>query len=273
MCITSSQAKLKSTIVYAGVGLEKDQEVHVLAYQNQAQSEGANAMILPIPAIESLSSENMVDTTGFGPVLTQLAERIRPRYRSLSLGYSLNSASTTLFTKGSYTVLLAENIRKAVEALTKLPEDLRPNLTDSFVDGFENIYPDTQVALCCWKGVLTSEPLLWWYKPKNPDVLFVPTMDAHDGEAPRVGENVHMDHVLLFGSFEPRTGTNVQDIVNRYVPYRWRKLFPTRLRGKVAEGLYSPNEDTYLKVSELEDNKPEATKGHPDAPLSTIRLL
>lgn len=55
---------------------------------------------------------------------------------------------------------------------------------------------------CCFDNAeaLRAKPLLLWYRPTDPDVLVLPALDSHTGDAPRADDWVHPNHWLLFGS-------------------------------------------------------------------------
>lgn len=210
MCITSAPARLSKTLIYVGEGRRGNQDVHVLAYQNNAtnDSPGPNAMVLPFPSAESMSEENVVDTRKFKSFLKDIINASKMQMRTLGMdsrnmtkGIALNAAK--VFNVGSYTVVLAESVWQIPEALTRVPENRRPTMSDYFLHGYGELYPNQPIAVCCWDGQIEAEPLLWWYVPQNKDRFFIPTMDAHDGKPPRTFAAVETDHIISVGSVDP----------------------------------------------------------------------
>ena len=206
MCMSSSPAIFTNTSIYAAETKFQDKYVHVLGYQNMAQNlnNGPNAMILPLPSAEEMGPENMVDTRNFKSFFSDMKEAFTRRTRSMSFGTKsarLNYDSIAqVFDVGSYTVVLAKNAQAISEALERVPENKRPKLSESFLEGFKELYPNSHLAVCCWDGTVEAEPLLWWYEPLDKNNLFIPTMDAHDGNAPDLNAKVTMDHSIFVGS-------------------------------------------------------------------------
>jgi hypothetical protein len=109
MCCTLQPARLSSTILYATStryrkpGWDEARLVHVLGYQNKAESQGPNAMILPLPTKAELGRENMLDMTEAPRVFEAYIAARTTRM----LGAALQSSPVDVFSKGSYTVVLA----------------------------------------------------------------------------------------------------------------------------------------------------------------------
>lgn len=201
MCISLHPSKLTGTKLYAGEAEREGEYVHVLAYQNVAESltHKPNAMVLPIPAVE-LGPENAIDTREFKNFLKNIIASTKAD--SMSRGFSLSKRSVTraaVFDVGSYTVVLSNNAADIMPALQDVPASKRPDLNETVITSIANLYPDWPVAVCCWSGNIQPEPLLWWYKPRFPDRLFAPTLDAHDGRGP-TEHAVPLDHFVTFGS-------------------------------------------------------------------------
>lgn len=185
-------------------------DVHVLAYQNRAQSPGPNAMILPIPTDEPMGPDNIVDTREARWFLEDLDTSARHQTRGLSKSSDrlLGAAPPVqVFNSGSYTVVLATDAEAIPGALSQVPTEKRPTVAPDFFTEYAKLYPGWPIAVCCWSGRISAEPLLWWYVSKYPKWLFFPTVDAHDGRPPLDG-NVKVDHSLLWGlrngAFTPR---------------------------------------------------------------------
>lgn len=235
MCISFKKSEMSNTILYAGQGIRNGKKVHVLAYQNKATSYDSkpNAMIIPFPTESNMSQENIIDTSKFRNFLQDITNASKSVRRSLTLNDELRSVS--VFESGSYTVILANHCSQIKEALSRVPEDKRPEISDDFLSKFNEIYPNQPVAVCCWKGSINPEPLLWWYEPKDPDVLFIPTMDAHDGEPPKLDAVVITDHIISVGSHQ-RFGSKVnyqneipKDVISLLPDYVVGSRLPTTI--------------------------------------------
>jgi uncharacterized protein (DUF427 family) len=228
MCCTFAPARLSDTILYSGDALWEGRYVHVLAYQNMASTAGPNAMILPLPALR-LGPENAVDARPFGTFLEDIREATRWERDLANLEAKGRSAEEAeVFDVGSYTVVLSASASAVLGALGEVPANRRPAINARMIEAFSLHYPGWPVALCCWNGDLQPEPLLWWYEPRDPEQLFAPALDAHDGGPPDLGVEVLVDHHVAFGSAIRPYG--------RPVHYRqdagpFRSLLPPRVRG------------------------------------------
>lgn len=238
MCCTSGPARLSDTLLYSGSALRNGKEVHVLAYQNVAESltGSPNAMILPFPAAAPMDENNVVDTRQFPEFLRDISEASKIRTRSFksadSFTLGVAGDDALVFDVGSYTVVLAEKASQIPSALLRVPEHKRPEVSTRFLIGFSKLYPEQPIAICCWAGYVKAEPLLWWYEPKNPSVLFAPTMDAHDGGAPNLEETVDTDHIVSVGSaLSDRISDYNKVRYSESIPWEVRSLLPTHVHG------------------------------------------
>lgn len=260
MCMTigKEEAELSNTQIYVGEATREDKLVHVLAYQNTAESRGPNAMILPFPTSVPMGPNNIIDTRGFGNFLTDIGLATKEYTKSFSRSMMLNSAGAAgfaqVFDSGSYTVILADHVAQVPEALTRVDAHKRPEITTQFLIRFGMMYPKQPVALCCWTGTLKSEPLLWIYEPKSPEVLFVPTMDAHDGSPPDLDAMVQADHIISAGSRITEVGNrvNYSDLkkTGGSLPSEFDGLLPNRVRGYRLNRLVK-NGDMFISTAEL----------------------
>lgn len=272
MCIVlSSESRLSNTIIYAAeVERPGHGPVHVLGYQNVVSSGGAgpSAMILPIPALGRLGPGNVVDARGFPDVLRhyeQAVQDMKPTFRSLSLGTKgavaagASSYSVT-FESGSYTVALADSaagLRRAVDAV---PDRRRPEIPTNFLLTLGRLYPKWPLAICCFNEAEAGrmEPILWWYRPRAPELLFAPAIDAHDGSPPQ-DVKVRRDHTLAFGSFRSeRVRPGLESLRRRLeaVPGEHRWMFTPSVVGSVLEDeRMTENGDFVMQASVLMDEK------------------
>ncbi len=270
MCCTFEPAKLSNTIIYAAEVLHlHDADLrHVIGYQNSVHSRrgGPNAMLLPFPAKGKVGRENLVNGEKFKGILKRYetsVERYRPRSRSFTKGLDsdrlLGSAvsSFEVFESGSYTIVLAERSDGLIPALAEVPVEKRPALTKEFAQALGKLYPDWPIALCCFNGSMDEpEPLFWWFKPRFPEVLFAPAIDAHDGHPPNLEEQVHRDHTIAFASYASGRplDKSLQRDIERTVPSEHQWLFSARVCGRKFEGS-SRNGDFVHDVSEIRDPK------------------
>jgi len=268
MCITTAAARLTKTLIYVGEGIRKDDEVHVLAYQNNAHSDGPNAMVLPFPTDKEMTPDNAIDTRTFKRFLRNIADASKMKTLGMDSDLRLNATKgisrgmAQVFNSGSYTVVLAENVEQIPEALERVPANKRPEISEYFLWGYGQLYPNQPIAVCCWDGTIQAEPLLWWYTPKNKDHLFVPTMDAHDGAPPRLTDAVETDHIISVGSVTDRY-LNRQNRVGYLdtLPASVLTLLPQHVYGTKLGSTYK-NGDMFLSTEAL--NKP--VKKYSDIP-------
>lgn len=266
MCITTARAKLSDTLIYTGSAFKDGKDVHVLAYQNNATSypgwdklstdPNPNAMVLPFPTSDEMDERNIIDTRSFKSFLKDITNASKMRTRSLGFdsrgmtkGVALNSAK--VFSSGSYTVVLAENVNQIPEALERVPENRRPTITERFLVGYGQLYPNQPIAVCCWDGTIQAEPLLWWYTPRDKNSFFIPTMDAHDGNPPKLTEAVQTDHIISVGSANSHNvGHHYPVLYKDSIPKEAAGLLPTHVYGTKLGSTYK-NGDMFVDTNKL----------------------
>ncbi len=272
MCCTLGPAKLTDTVLYAAEAMHNGKLVHVLGYQNQAQNltRAPNAMILPFPAAEPMGPENVVDTTACQHILTDYAETVRPVTRGghTKGGYSAATAkSVQVFDTGSYTVVLAEDARDIPEALSRVPANKRPKMNPEIFDAYNKWYPGWAIALCCFEaGVRTApEPMLWHYTPKDTTRLFAPALDAHDGNPPKLGEQVPVSSAVVWGTMLGDIKYGVKPTFQDSIPSIVRPFLADKVSGDHVSGSHQ-NGDFNMSLAELKntgDNRPRWTRVQP----------
>ena len=274
MCMTLQPAELSNTKLYVGEARRGDTYVHVMAYQNKAATAGPNAMILPIPTAKMPGPENVIDTRDFRHFLDELQE-VAALPDILCFGaHDEDLEAAQVFAVGSYTVVLAEKAYAIERAVGRLPEKQRPVLNPDILHAFEQLYEGWPLAVCCWDGSIEAEPLLWWYEPKMPDVLFAPALDAHDGGPPNINRMVMVDHGIVFGSALDRSITPHFRYRDRArIPPSVLALLPTTVRGTmITEELQ--NGDFWCPTNGRSDmmlrRAPGATKPSDWIPLSVL---
>ena len=206
MCVTFEPAELSNTILYIGeVEHPEHGLIHVLGYQNSVKNlaTGPNCMILHFPSAEPLGSANALDCSEAIHILEDIQAAAIPAVMALgsddeSFG-SVDFDEVQVFDVGSYSVALSATPSKIPDALGEIPREKRPQLNREIFDWYQEHFAGYSVALCCFEVAQESksEPLLWWYKPSNPEELHAPAIDAHDGAPPVLGAQVAVDHTLV----------------------------------------------------------------------------
>lgn len=267
MCCTLEPAELSSTIVYAGEGIRSHKYVHVMAYQNQAETKGPNAMVLPIPSAKPMSQDNMIDCSGFPGFLKSYREAILPprrRSRGLSDDHlSLDDDDAVeVFKSGSYTVVLASKSNLIPKAMEQVSTNMRVKINDEFLSSYSTLYPGWHVALCLWNGRVEAEPMLWWYEPLNPDRLFAPALDSHDGGPLDLDTYVPVDHAVIFGS---ANAYSAGKLVHGFCPPAGNAagLLPFHVTGEIFNGIM-PNGDFYASAKKVRSLTKSETLIRPD---------
>lgn len=265
MCLSIGEAAFNNTTIYSAEVQHPEQGlVHVLGYQNSAISYQPNAMLLPFPAEGKVTRDNLVNGAKFKDILKSYntavdnldpnKRRARSMAKSFFLGGAAPAASYEVFESGSYTIALCEKPSALGFALKEIPADRRPELPYRFLLALTQLYPDWPIALCCFnRSMDDAEPLFWWYKPRFPNVLFAPAIDAHNGEPPDIEKMVTRDHSLAFASHastrEPLA--SLTSAINQ-VPAEHRWMFDARIAGREVQGT-TGNRDFVVPVDQVRD--------------------
>jgi hypothetical protein len=313
-CCSLEPADFADTYGWAGEFEKDGRLMHVLLYENQPTNlaAGPNAMILPIPALaHSLNSSNMLDGHDFVGVAGELYKDANWHFfgdidqaltsfglciRSLpkiiafffNLSKNLESAASAsadaknyqepavqVFSKGSYTVVLASSAADIPNALSRVPAERRPELNSEIFTAYDNWYPGWSFALCCFNRQDTKpEPLVWVYEPNDPTKIFFPGLDAHTGRAPVLNTAVAVDHKLVVSSnhipwysFAGPLLSSYKKIVSDALnlkPETVRAILPTRAMSRQFSGhllqgdfIFS-TEDVRAGIMRPERRNPEA---------------
>lgn len=248
------EAHFSGTRLYAGEAQRDGTYVHVLAYENEAESlhPGPNAMIFPLPA-KSLGPENVIDTRNFKTFVQDIEKATKRPSDRRSFGLMKGAAAAGLadsfqmFDVGSYTVVISKSIVGLAVAFSKLPENKRPEINREVLASIRDLYPDQPIVAACWSGSIKPEPLLFWYEPINPSVLFAPALDSHDGRPPQP-KYVQVDHRVAFGStIAPKGPREVRYKEGDAIPADVRSILPTHAVGIRCTGLMK-NGDFFFDV-------------------------
>jgi hypothetical protein len=280
MCCTAGPARLSDTILYVGEVYpvsERGYPIHALGYQNSVQnlSSFPNAMILPFPALPgTMTQDNVLSTEDCPNILKNMATAIMPRSRGIVSDSILGSKSLSvqIFEHDIYTVILAQDARLVPEALKTIESRKRPSIPSDpseFFNAYSEWYPKWPIAVCCFdnKETKLAKPLLWWYKPLNPQYLFAPALDSHTGDIPDLNEMVDVDHTIIVGSSmsgrQPRLSTKVHfidDIPRSVQPYLLSRVVGGQHKGILRNGDF---------VFEVEDVRGDSYRPYRVSPLDT----
>lgn len=238
MCVSALEAVFSATTIYSGrLHHPEHGLVHVFGYQNRAANlaDGPNAMLLHLPA-RSLTARQFVSTRTDPRLLERMAEVVTPVAGSARGAAAIDwmgGDAVEVFDHDVYTVVLAANPRLIPDALRQVPDNRRPTISPELFDFYATRFGDHVILLCCFDNAdaRAALPLLLWYRPNDPDTLFMPGVDAHTGDAPVLGEPVARDHTLVFGSDElgPKWGFEVEHA--RKVKRELRGFLPDRVNG------------------------------------------
>lgn len=266
MCVFSGEAEVTGqTTVAASVAKCPDSGklLHVLLYHNSVKNlaPGANALCIAFPSKVPMGQQNVLDMSNAPNLVQDIKDALNPFKGRGALSFGSWSASVPdgveIFEHDVYTVVMADDARKIPAALQFVREDRHPEVNQEVYDRLAEIYPGCPVALCCFnnRDAKTAKPLVWKYEPIHPDILMVPTLDAHDGSPPAVGAPVEVNHQVIFGGtkdvlpFLKHDRRFIKPVTysDELTPLQ-RALLPTHVMGMKYNGLYMPNGDFWIDV-------------------------
>lgn len=247
MCITSAKAKLTGTQI---LSLSIGDKRHFIAYANKAEntSEKPNSMILPIPG--KLKAEWFHNTEKYSKFLDRIVSATTPQNRGATLSKSLGDFKT--FSLGMYKIGIAENYHGINAFINTLPKNERPTISKSLKDFFIEQYANWSFVVCIFpqNKTMDAQPIAFEYEPFTPGLVYFPTMDAHDGRAPK-REDVWVDHVFIY---ENPKSDHVISLTDTPDFLKDRKYCSYAQKGKFING------DTYLDTDTLTAAKHEQPK-------------
>ncbi len=225
-----------------------------------ATASTGNAMILPIP--DAVGNIELIDTTTCPNFLKDIRSALTPRSRGgLRRGsFGADSAkSVRIIEFDVYTIVIAKSAKDLAKAIKSdaISEDRRPALNDEIFKAYAKWYPNWAIAVCCFSNTdaQRAKPLLFSYEPTkqdDPDYLFVPSLDAHDGKVPDLNAKVDVDHTIFVSTpdmSEDRAMTVFYS--DPEIALGVAELLPRKVTGKVVSGQYR-NGDVVFKCSDLE---------------------
>jgi hypothetical protein len=167
-------------------------------------------MLLHLPT-RRMRRENFLSVGRSSDVLERMVDAVRPRSVAAPGGIAWMEAAPTgveVFEHDIYTVLLARDPHAIPAALAGVPAHRRPRLDPGLLSFYAQWYPEHAVAVCCFDNAQAAQakPLLMWYEPNDPELLTLPALDCHTGQAPDPGSETVVDHWVLFGTDEAPEG-------------------------------------------------------------------
>lgn len=206
MCISVNKAKLSGTKI---MSLPLENGNHFLAYSNkvQNQSDRPNAMILPIPG--KVKQEWFYNTEKYKNFLEEITEKCDHEQDYLGIrsrGISKGFKSLSHFDLGMYHIVISDSFLGVLEYIAGLPEHKRPEISQELQKFFYEKYSGWSFAVCMFSSykAIDAQPIALEYTPFNYDLLYFPTVDAHDGNAPNLNERVDTDHTFIYEHTGPK---------------------------------------------------------------------
>jgi hypothetical protein len=226
MCVSIEEAAFSGTIIYVGEVEIEGKVFNVLGYGNKAKnlSNSPNAMLLHFPAKNNLTKDSILDMSECKDILELMKDITDTGVSGMARGLSLSmpeARSVEFIQHGIYDILIAHNAKDIPSALEQISPEKRPQLKTELFDFYSETFPDWAIALCCFnnKDVAGSDPLFWYYEPKDEVDFFVfPAVDAHDGGLPNLDIQVDRDQYLVFGSYHMNKSTGFSNWIKEDLP-------------------------------------------------------
>jgi hypothetical protein len=215
----------------------------------EATSAGSgNAMILPVP--DDVDNIEIIDTTSCPNFLKDIRSALTPRSRGplrrgATLGKGLDSR-VRIVEFDLYTIVIAADAKAIGNALKlkAIPDDRRPALNQKIIDAYARWYPGWAISIWCFNTTEAkrAKPALIAYDPTkqaDPDVFFVPTLDAHDGNVPDLTAEVDVDHTIVVATSDMAEDSALPVYYSDSdMAAGIRQLLPTQVMGKIVSGQY-----------------------------------
>ncbi len=251
MCVTSAAAALTST--YVGAWEIEHPEYgyrHVMAYQNAPQNlaEGANCMLLHIPAAAPLLPEHLLDTADCPDLLRQTYQL----WMSRNTRGGLFAQSIYVVEMGVYhVVLLNEKTEDALNAaLLQIPLEKRPAIAPELLHFYADNFPGYPLVLACFnnKDSRNASPILLHYQPYSNTELFFNLLEGHDGAPPVLGKIMNRHQVVIAGTQRVETWRGHPGVFEYPgVPERLLPFLPVVGEVQALSG-ESPNNDAFWSL-------------------------
>lgn len=263
MCVAMDRADFKGAIAFGG---EVSRERHLLGYQNSAISySGPNCMLLHVPMKGRLTAANLIPTTHAPNFLQDMAkslESLDPPLRGSRGVRTLRNSTASIVPYGACDMVLANSASDIYDALEFVDPEKRPKANETLLSWFDHRRPGFGFLLPCFNNNVEEfkHPILVEYTPKNPDMLFVPGLESHNGRPPVLGDRGHpRDFKVVFGSLLGEqvndTGENDDHVYTYPVNYTDNlgalgQLLPKQVVGFRDENV-GTNSDYWASVSDV----------------------
>ena len=261
MCVSMAPAEFKGAIAFGG---EVDESLHLLGYQNSAQSlSGPNCMLLHVPTAE-LTADNLVPTTAVPNFMEDMGRRVYALWTFRGGMTSRSAMEPVVVHYGAYEIVLASSAKDVPSALERISPAKRPVINDELLAWFDKQRPNYSFALPCFNNDVeqVQHPILIKYVPTDPTKIFVPGLESHSGRPPVIGGRDHpRDFKVVFGSRLATTysgrvpGHSLNDM--RTVTYRddlgeLRDLLPSQVVG-FRDNNVGTNSDYWASAQDVRD--------------------
>jgi hypothetical protein len=285
MCIFSNLAEVEGTRIFVGANSGWQ---HFVIYQNKVANLAApikpsfpagksglsnpwnspsgkvvtpgNAMIFPVPAKHPITPDNLVSLDNCSSLLKDMWRFANPAVSmGITRGFDEVPKSISVYEIGLYTVVISNNanteaVMQVIEK--KVPADRLPSIDPQLIDWFAKMYNGWPLIIACFANTASewSVPFGVFYDPIWPDLIFVPGADAHDGEPPKIGLPVDVNHVLMFGADKVSNGVPFSDVLKAGAASRLGMELTAKLPGMFtgveATGRL-PNGDWVIQLSDV----------------------
>lgn len=200
MCIAVLPSEMENTKILS-IPVGGDSLNHFLCYSNNVVnlSGSPNAMILPVPGI--VKQEWFYDTTPFKFFMNDISDNCNYLYDYLGREKSLSRGGLSVnFKLGQYSIYVVPQDGDLTQTISSIDESIRPTIKNSFYDFFDKYYKNCSFVICLFgnNDTIDAQPIAFEYLPNNPNLLYFPTMDCHNGEIPDLNQYVKLNHIFLF---------------------------------------------------------------------------
>lgn len=220
----------------------------------------ARALFIAVPAKkETLTPDNMIDTTGIEKFIRNQGEQLFPepasRNADAPMSWSPMEKGVTVSECGKFTVVTADNARKIHGALSLVREDRRPVVPAPFLGHMQQMYggADWSFVLACFNEEIGDTATFFlWYEPQDETELFLPGFDEHTGnKLPMAGEPVKLDHIITVYAPDMVGGTEIS--YEQFDAVAANGFIPTCVRGFDARELTADNGDFAVQLDHLKE--------------------
>lgn len=253
MCITVNHAHLSNTKI---LSLPLENGNHFIAYSNKVKNESGkpNAMILPIPGETNPSLfHNTEKYKDFMDEIIENSKLVEDYLGIRSRGFSSKGIDLSFdhFVLGQYIIGLSKDFDGVREFLNQLSDEKRPEISEELKSFFEEKYAGWSFAICVFDSdkTIDAQPIAFEYKPFGPSLVYFPTMDGHDGKAPRIDSVVKTDHTFIYEHTGEMTGEYEKKFITLDAPVP--EFLQNRKFRAVHSNQIEKNGDTFIDGNHL----------------------